>query len=388
MLKNKRRRFLSNLTKAAEEKDAGLHNTSISTDSSPLKCILPGGKAHVKGKLVISCGVCNKEMKNSKVLVEHRAQEHDGMKFRCDVCDYLCKRPAELARHRLSKHLLETDGFKSLTCPYGECDFKCLEVSRDMLQKHINGVHKKLKQNRCGVCDKMFSSKGTLKFHMGHVHMGLKKNMCDLCPKGYLNQRNLDHHKIIAHGIGELVKHVCYICGKEVTSKTNLTKHISWVHGIFKKKEYKKVSVECPHCQKSINKACLKLHIKRMHQEHKPFPCQQCGRGFASGGELNTHNKKVHLKVRPFRCRICGKTYPQGDDLKFHIGTLHEGMSMEEAKRQRFSLGPTHPAFERVSNKDLEMAEHLPEKMESGIKSDNSIQSQNFSIAEDNEPLQ
>ena len=125
-----------------------------------------------------------------------------------------------------------------------------------------------------------------------------------------------------------------------------------------------------------------------MHQEHKPFPCQQCGRGFASGGELNTHNKKVHLKVRPFRCRICGKTYPQGDDLKFHIGTLHEGMSMEEAKRQRFSLGPTHPAFERVSNKDLEMAEHLPEKMESGIKSDNSIQSQNFSIAEDNEPLQ
>ena len=58
---------------------------------------------------------------------------------------------------------------------------------------------------------------------MGHVHMGLKKNMCDLCPKGYLNQRNLDHHKTIAHGIGELVKHVCYICGKEVTSKTNLT---------------------------------------------------------------------------------------------------------------------------------------------------------------------
>ena len=200
----------------------------------------------------------------------------------------------------------------------------------------------------------MFSSKGTLKFHMGHVHMGLKKNICDLCPKGYLNQRNLDHHKIIAHGIGKLVKHVCYICGKEVTSKTNLTKHISWVHGIFKKKEYKKVSVECPHCNKSINKACLKLHIKRMHQDHKPFPCKQCGRGFASGGELNTHHKKVHLKMKPFKCQICGKTYSQGDDLRHHIGTSHEGMSLEEAKEQRVFLGPNHPAFVRSSNTELD----------------------------------
>ena len=251
-----------------------------------------------------------------------------------------------------------------------------------------DGVHKKLKQNRCGVCDKMFSSKGTLKFHMGHVHMGLKKNMCDLCPKGYLNQRNLDHHKTIAHGIGELVKHVCYICGKEVTSKTNLTKHISWVHGIFKKKEYKKEVVKCPHCHKAINKACLKLHIKRMHQEHKPFPCQQCGRGFASGGELNTHHKKVHLKIKPFRCRICGKCYPQGDDLKFHIGILHEGMSMEEAKKQRISLGPNHPAFQRLTSQELDQIQKVPEAVkEDNTQDETKMIPINFSKQEDSKPI-
>jgi hypothetical protein len=133
VFKNKRRRFVSSLSKVPEGKDPRLHTDS--TDS-PLKYVLPGGNM-VKGKMIVFCGVCNKEMKNSKDLVEHRLQKHDGMKFRCDVCDYLCKRPAELARHRLSRHLLETEGFKSLTCSYDECDFKCLEVSKDMLQKHI-----------------------------------------------------------------------------------------------------------------------------------------------------------------------------------------------------------------------------------------------------------
>ena len=137
MFKNKRRRFVSSLSKVPEGKDPRLHNDS--TDS-PLKYVLPGGQTHLKGKVnhvVLCCGVCNKEMKNNKDLIEHRLQEHDGMKFKCDVCDYLCKRPAELARHRLSRHLLETEGFKSLTCAYDDCDFKCLEVSKDMLQKHI-----------------------------------------------------------------------------------------------------------------------------------------------------------------------------------------------------------------------------------------------------------
>ena len=132
---------MSSLSKVPEGKDPRLQSTK-STDS-PLKYVLPGGHTHLKGKVntvVVFCGVCNKEMKNSKDLVEHRLQEHDGMKFRCDGCDYLCKRPAELARHRLSRHLLETEGFKSLTCHYDDCDFKCLEVSKDMLQKHIGNV--------------------------------------------------------------------------------------------------------------------------------------------------------------------------------------------------------------------------------------------------------
>ena len=128
---------MSNLSKVPDEQD---HNLHIDSNDSPIKYSVAGENTHFKGKIshtIAFCGVCNKEMKTSKDLIEHRLQEHDGMKFRCDVCDYLCKRPAELARHRLSKHLLETEGFKSLSCSYDDCDFKCLEVSKDMLQKHI-----------------------------------------------------------------------------------------------------------------------------------------------------------------------------------------------------------------------------------------------------------
>ena len=127
------------LSKVAEEKDSTLLNRETSNNSL-LKYVVPGENSNFKGKrshVVVVCGVCNKEMKNSKELAEHRSIEHNGMKFRCEVCEYLCKRPAELARHRLSRHLLETEGFKSLICFYENCDFKCLEVSKDMLQKHI-----------------------------------------------------------------------------------------------------------------------------------------------------------------------------------------------------------------------------------------------------------
>ena len=128
---------MSNLSKVPDEQ---VHNLHIDSNDSPMKYSVAGENTHLKEKIshtIAFCGVCNKEMKTSKDLIEHRLQEHDGMKFRCDVCDYLCKRPAELARHRLSKHLLETEGFKSLSCSYDDCDFKCLEVSKDMLQKHI-----------------------------------------------------------------------------------------------------------------------------------------------------------------------------------------------------------------------------------------------------------
>ena len=86
---------------------------------------------------------------------------------------------------------------------------------------------------------------------------------------------------------------------------------------------------------------------------------------------------------------MCGKTYPQGDDLKFHIGTLHEGMSMEEAKRQRFSLGPTHPAFERVSNKELDQMQNSTEKSLVGsLTHENELRApQNLSNEEERKPI-
>ena len=90
--------------------------------------------------------------------------------------------------------------------------------------------------------------------------------------------------------------------------------------------------------------------------------------------------------MRPFRCRICAKTYPQGDDLKFHIGTLHEGMSMEEAKKQRFSLGPNHPAFERLSSKELSQAQNISGKAIRNHPENESTQN-SFTKTEEQKPI-
>ena len=152
--------------------------SSNDANDGPLKFVLPGGKTNLEGKvniLVHFCGVCNQEMKSINDLVEHAQLEHDGMRYKCDNCDYKCKQPFQLAGHRLARHHLETEGFKILECEFAEeegCSYKCIDPY--LLQNHVNGVHKKLRNFKCGVCDKDFTQKASLKTHMDQVHVKLK----------------------------------------------------------------------------------------------------------------------------------------------------------------------------------------------------------------------
>ena len=183
--------------------------------------------------------------------------------------------------------------------------------------------------------------------------MGVRKHRCNFCEKEYRVLDQLKHHKAQVHGIGQLPKNICYICGGDFSTKANLAKHLNHIHGVFKKKKWKKEDVECPHCNKAISKSTLKRHIKRMHQIEKEFPCSYCEKAYSSNSDLTKHIRFEHLKIRPFRCRLCEKTFQKADHLKLHIGTFHEGLTTEGARKKSSSLGPTHPAFEKLSTEDM-----------------------------------
>merc|ERR1712228_263647 len=60
-------------------------------------------------------------------------------------------------------------------CDY--CGYSCPKKS--LLQRHVDGVHLKLKSFKCNYCDSSFSEKGHLKIHVDGVHQKLKPFKCN-----------------------------------------------------------------------------------------------------------------------------------------------------------------------------------------------------------------
>lgn len=65
-----------------------------------------------------------------------------------------------------------------------------------------------------------------------------------------------------------------------------------------KNKESGKVLHSCPHCDYTTTncKTAIKNHINAIHvrEDHRPFQCNNCERGFAQKAHLTGHLKKVH----------------------------------------------------------------------------------------------
>ena len=52
----------------------------------------------------------------------------------------------------------------------------------------------------------------------------------------------------------------------------------------------------------------LRAHeVVHRPEEHKPYLCHQCGKGFARQEQVNRHSKMCGLK--PFHCSLCGKGF-------------------------------------------------------------------------------
>lgn len=57
------------------------------------------------------------------------------------------------------------------------------------------------------------------------------------------------------------------------------------------------------------------------------FLCEQCDESFTKLGSLLLHKKCVHENLRPFGCQQCGKHFKRADHLKKHIQSHTRAMS-------------------------------------------------------------
>ena len=58
---------------------------------------------------------------------------------------------------------------------------------------HIKGMHRKIKDKKCDMCDKSFILRGHLKRHKEIVCMGIRYN-CDFCNKAFTSKEHMRRH--------------------------------------------------------------------------------------------------------------------------------------------------------------------------------------------------
>ena len=67
----------------------------------------------------------------------------------------------------------------------------------------------------------------------------------------------------------------------------------------------------------------LKRHVHKIHNGHKDYKCESCGRSFSQANYLKMHIHTVHEGDKVHKCDSCGKSFSQGSSLKTHIYTVH-----------------------------------------------------------------
>ena len=209
-------------------------------------------------KRIINCSRCDKEFKSAVTMDEHfKTQCHDNDKTECQNIEFNCKFCSTKWNSHLSLelHIMEIHMKRMFSCD--QCNY--ISHKREPIQRHIDLVHKQLRNRVCHHCGKAFTLQQYLRVHLRKKHNEgppiERKYRCDQCDKSYENPKNLKIHKATNH--------------------------------------QKNVSYPCPICSKTfLHKQYLQQHVKHVHEKYRPKKCDLCPEAFLTNRDFKKHKEK------------------------------------------------------------------------------------------------
>ena len=189
---------------------------------------------------------------------------HLRKRYKCNQCESSYSSARDLKTHIKGKH--END--ERL-----QCNFCCISFSSlDVAKKHMKFKHdKNFVKIKCDQCSESFAQKSRLKRHIDDVHKSLKNHKCKNCQKTYKRRESLAEHVKIIHESNGIKLLSCDICEFRCNQKSQLNNHISRKH--FRSKEQIEVTQE--KSQESIN--CIFCKTVYENQEKLRFHLHQEG---------------------------------------------------------------------------------------------------------------
>lgn len=153
---------------------------------------------------------------------------------------------------------------------------------------------------KCNICLESFIDVDTFVIHLIEIH------------KKPYNKKFFNG--VIAFKMEKVGDHfICHICNESLPSFCTLNRHIN--------KHYS--NYFCEYCAESfVTEERLKCHLAT--HEKGEFPCDRCGKNYASSGKLRSHINSVHLKKRRFKCPLCLEKFAEHNVKLRHMRQYHD----------------------------------------------------------------
>ncbi|XP_030025798.1 zinc finger protein 726-like [Manduca sexta] len=134
------------------------------------------------------CDICGKSFRQRSAHVTHRFTHSTEFKFKCKVCPYRGRSSGLLKTHLR----IHTGDYKYMC---SECPARFLTKSN--LNRHA--LKHKDPQFKCDTCKRAFHLKLTLERHIEAIHRGIKNHVCDFCGKAFGYRKALMQHERDVH---------------------------------------------------------------------------------------------------------------------------------------------------------------------------------------------
>ena len=182
--------------------------------------------AHIHNDMSLVCDDCGAAFNRKENFLRHRKdhtkeEDKSEMKgdFNCNLCDKKFKAISGLKRH-LKVH---TDVQATHSCPYCPKKF----IANSNLIDHVR-IHYYIPSICCSFesCKKQFNSKDSLLKHVRSVHKSIKPFVCTECEKTFSQKSHLDDH------LGKHFKKrfLCGICNHLFSTRGSLKRHLKQFH--------------------------------------------------------------------------------------------------------------------------------------------------------------